>query len=236
MFVFMISILMLHQVYSACQVVNIFTGNTAVQAGIVDQHNAFRRAVEPTAADMLMMSWSDEVAASAQAWVDKCVLAHGPSSTRMLGGYELGQNLFFARSLRSWEKVIKAWYSEVANYRYPNGSNGRAIGHYTQVVWNSSYKVGCGVALCPNSIYYYGCNYYRAGNYRGVAPYKAGTPCSSCPKACDNKLCTNPCPYINKYSNCAALKKQAGCGNVLVNAWCPAECKCTDTIIPIGKK
>lgn len=31
-----------------------------------------------------------------------------------------------------------------------------------QVVWNSSYKVGCGVAFCRNSTYFYGCHYYRA--------------------------------------------------------------------------
>lgn len=31
-----------------------------------------------------------------------------------------------------------------------------------QVVWNSSYKIGCGVKLCPNGIYFYACHYYRA--------------------------------------------------------------------------
>lgn len=31
-------------------------------------------------------SYDEEVAASAQAWVDKCILAHGPPSTRSLNG------------------------------------------------------------------------------------------------------------------------------------------------------
>lgn len=31
-------------------------------------------------------SYSEEVAASAQAWADNCVLAHGEPSTRMLNG------------------------------------------------------------------------------------------------------------------------------------------------------
>ncbi|XP_071768599.1 cysteine-rich venom protein [Centroberyx gerrardi] len=235
MFAFLICILTLHGVYSACNLVSVCTEDPAVQAQIVDQHNAFRRAVEPTASDMLIMNWSDEVAATAQAWVDKCILAHGPTSSRMLEGYALGENLFYASALHSWEAVVNAWHSEVANYQYPNGSaNGRAIGHYTQVVWYSSYKVGCGAKLCPNNIYFYGCHYYRAGNFRTVAPYKAGPPCASCPNACENKLCTNPCPYINRFLNCPALKKQAGCSNKLVYAWCPAACKCTDEIIPIG--
>lgn len=33
---------------------------------------------------------------------------------------------------------------------------------FCQVVWNSSYKVGCGMTLCPNGIYFYACHYYRA--------------------------------------------------------------------------
>uniref|UniRef100_A0A667X6V6 Cysteine-rich venom protein-like n=1 Tax=Myripristis murdjan TaxID=586833 RepID=A0A667X6V6_9TELE len=123
----------------------------------------------------------------------------------------------------------------VENYQYPNGStNGKAIGHYTQVVWYSSYKVGCGAKLCPGNIYFYGCHYYRAGNFRTVAPYKAGPPCASCPNSCENKLCNNPCPYINRFRNCPALKKQHGCSNTLVYAWCPAECKCNNEIIAVG--
>ncbi|KAM3872998.1 cysteine-rich venom protein pseudecin [Diretmus argenteus] len=236
MFALLICILTLHSV-SACNVPDICTENTAIQAEIVEQHNAYRRSVEPTAADMLIMNWSDEVAASARNWVDRCELAHGPPSTRMLQGYELGENLFFASALHTWDKVVSAWHSEVANYQYPNGSiNGGAIGHYTQIVWNSSYKVGCAGTLCKGNVYYYGCHYYRAGNFRRVPPYKVGPPCASCPDACENKLCTNPCPYVNTYRNCPAMKNQwvGGCGNALVHKWCPAECKCANEIFPPG--
>ncbi|KAF0031783.1 hypothetical protein F2P81_016338 [Scophthalmus maximus] len=78
-------------------------------------------------------------------------------------GYELGENLFYSSSPYPWTDVVGAWHSEVSHYLYPNGStNGGTIGHYTQVVWNSSYRVGCGMTLCPNNIYFYGCHYYRA--------------------------------------------------------------------------
>ncbi|XP_064865813.1 cysteine-rich venom protein [Oncorhynchus nerka] len=237
MFALLVCILTLHEVYTVCNVVNICPDSTAVQVEILNQHNAFRRAVTPTARDMLKMNWSEEAAASAQAWVDTCSMAHGPPSSRMLGDYEMGENLFMSSASKNWTQIVTAWHSEVIDYSYPNGSiNGKSIGHYTQVVWNSSYKVGCGVALCPGSVYFYGCQYYRAGNYRGVAPYKEGATCADCPNSCENKLCTNPCPYINKYVNCAALKKQAGCSNPLVYAWCPALCLCTSKIIPIAKK
>lgn len=38
-----------------CVFIGICTENTTVQAEIVDLHNAFRRAVQPTASDMLLM-------------------------------------------------------------------------------------------------------------------------------------------------------------------------------------
>ncbi|XP_063735968.1 cysteine-rich venom protein pseudecin [Eleginops maclovinus] len=184
---------------------------------------------------MLQMSYDDQVAASAQAWVDQCDLAHGAPSTRMINGYELGENLYYASKPYPWTDVIKAWHSEVSRYLYPHGStNGKTVGHYTQVVWSSSYKIGCGVKLCRNSIYFYACHYYRAGNFRTWSPYKEGPTCDSCPNDCVDKLCTNPCPFINKYINCPTLKKLFGCTNVLVKAWCPAACECTTEIIPIA--
>ncbi|XP_014890228.1 cysteine-rich venom protein isoform X2 [Poecilia latipinna] len=234
MFVILICILTLQDVHTACVVQDVCPENTTVQAEIVNVHNAFRRAVEPAAADMLMMTYSLELAASAQAWVDKCTLSHGPASTRLLDGYELGENLFYTSSPSSWTTVLTAWHSEKSHYLYPNGStNRRPIGHYTQVVWNSSYKVGCGFALCPNNIYFYGCHYFRAGNFKRWPPYKVGTSCASCPNNCVDKLCTNPCPYINSFINCPRLKVLSGCSDPLVFAWCPASCKCTTEIIPI---
>ncbi|XP_053466921.1 cysteine-rich venom protein pseudechetoxin [Ictalurus furcatus] len=202
-----------------------------VQDEIVNVHNAFRRAVVPTASNMLKMNWSEEVATSAQDWANTCAMAHGPPSSRMLGSYQMGENLFKSSELLPWTDVVTAWHNEVANYNYPTGSaNGKEIGHYTQVIWFSSYEVGCGVAKCGND-YFYDCQYYRAGNYRRVPPYSLGEPCSACPQACDNKLCTNPCPYVNTFANCPALKKQGPCSDYL-QKWCSAQCFCTTEIIP----
>ncbi|XP_056300667.1 cysteine-rich venom protein latisemin [Pseudoliparis swirei] len=236
MFEVLICILAVQGAHSVCVVpAAICPEDTAVQAQIVGRHNAFRRAVQPTASNMLLMSYSEEIAASAQAWVDKCIVAHGAPSTRLLDGYDMGENMFYSFGPDSWTKAVDTWHREGSHFLYPNGSsNSQTIGHYTQVVWNSSYKIGCGVAMCPNNIYLYSCQYFRAGNFRGWIPYKAGPSCASCPNHCEDKLCTNPCPYINKYINCPTLKAMTGCSNALVYAWCPASCRCTDEIIPIA--
>ncbi|XP_041963087.1 cysteine-rich venom protein latisemin [Alosa sapidissima] len=240
MFMLTVWTLTVLQMCTACSLPNICTDSSAVQEEIVNAHNAFRRAVKPTASNMLKMSWNQTVADSAQQWVDKCEMRHGPSSSRLIEGYELGENLFKTGGSNTWTEVVSAWHSEEENYQYPTGShNGQPIGHYTQVVWYSSYQVGCGVAKCGSS-YFYGCHYYRAGNFytggQGIPPYTEGEPCSACPDSCEDKLCTNPCPYINKFINCPALKLLAGCTNTYVRAFCSALCLCQTEIVPLAKK
>ncbi|XP_034554290.1 cysteine-rich venom protein [Notolabrus celidotus] len=232
MFAFLICILALHQAQSACVLQDICTDSKAVQDEIVEMHNGYRKTVQPPAADMLKMSYSEKLAASSQAWVDECNVAHGPPSTRMLDGYELGENLFYSNSPVSWTEVILAWHNEAPLYQYPESAK-VSTGHYVQIVWNSSYKVGCGVALCPNNIYFYACQYNRAGNFQNWPPYKPGSPCDLCPNDCEDNLCTNPCPYIDYFLNCPSMKAKIGCGHKQMKVSCPASCTCFDKIIPI---
>uniref|UniRef100_A0AAY4ASK3 SCP domain-containing protein n=1 Tax=Denticeps clupeoides TaxID=299321 RepID=A0AAY4ASK3_9TELE len=181
---------------------------TATQQEIVDQHNNFRRLVQPSASNMLRMKWDNTLADSAQQWVNQCQLTPSPVSGTSLF---YGENLFLASKPCSWTEVVTAWHSEVKNYQFPTGStNGRHVYSFLQVVWYSSYQVGCGAAQCGN-LYFYACQYLRAGNFKGIAPYTAGEPCAECPNSCEDNLCTNPCPYIDKSSNCPTLKLQEGC-------------------------
>ncbi|XP_058881926.1 cysteine-rich venom protein Cau1-like [Acipenser ruthenus] len=146
-----------------------------------------------------------------------------------------GENLYMSSSADSWDMAVQAWYDEVKDFKYGVGStNGAVVGHYTQVVWYRSNKVGCAVAHCPGSKYeyFYVCQYCPPGNDQNLlpTPYKAGPSCGDCPNACEDKLCTNPCSYSDMYSNCPTLKGTFGCGHPSVLAWCPASCKCTNEI------
>ena len=82
------------------------------------------------------------------------------------------------------------WYKEVVYY--PQNTAKEPVGHYTQVVWADTSRVGCGV-IAQYSLNEYGenahwlrhdlvCDYYTPGNYKGASPYKIGDAASDCPE------------------------------------------------------
>ncbi|KAJ8261747.1 hypothetical protein GJAV_G00157950 [Gymnothorax javanicus] len=174
----------------------------------VNSHNQYRASVNPSASNMLYMTWDEALAITARAWARHCKFIHNPR----LDTHEevhptfqsVGENLWVGTpaSYFSVERAVKLWHDEVAHYRYVSNecSPGEVCGHYTQVVWATSYKVGCAVQNCPNGVQYYSsrpgaifvCNYGDAGNYLGVKPFKTGRPCSACgADTCRNSLCRN---------------------------------------------
>ncbi|KFQ17414.1 Serotriflin, partial [Merops nubicus] len=171
------------------------TSRADQQKLIVDKHNALRRAVKPTASNMLKMEWSRPAAENAQKWANQCTLTHSPVNMRTTN-VPCGENLFMSSAPFSWPYAIQAWYNEVKDFKYGTGATtrGAVIGHYTQVVWSKSSQIGCAVAYCPNREYkyFYVCHYCPAGNLISSipTPYKAGPPCGDCPNACDNGLCS----------------------------------------------
>ncbi|XP_067387207.1 serotriflin-like [Emydura macquarii macquarii] len=205
------------------------------QKEIIDKHNALRRGVIPTTSNMLRMEWSPAAAENAKSWANECILSHSPPERRTTT-VNCGENLYMSTAPASWSDVIQPWYNEVENFEYGIGPTTpeAVIGHYTQVVWYKSDQIGCAVAFCPQNeySYFYVCHYCPAGNIRDLmkTPYKSGAPCGDCPNACDSGLCTNPCKYVDIYSNCPDLAKTYGCTNSLVKKNCLASCRCTTEI------
>ena len=74
--------------------------------------------------------------------------------------------------------VEEGWYdSEEPNYNYGSGtSNGGVIGHFTQMVWDETSKLGCGIARTGETLTsggldwageseYSVCRYVKPGNW-----------------------------------------------------------------------
>ncbi|KFO30390.1 Cysteine-rich secretory protein 2 [Fukomys damarensis] len=137
-----------------------------VQREIVNKHNELRRAVSPSASDMLKMEWSSAAARKAQVWADQCKYRHSRNEDRKLD-VSCGENLFMSSAPYSWSSAIQLWYDEEENFIFNVGPKtpSAVIGHYTQVVWYSSSRVGCGIAHCPRNPvlkYYMVCQYCPA--------------------------------------------------------------------------
>ncbi|XP_019137666.1 cysteine-rich venom protein kaouthin-2 isoform X1 [Corvus cornix cornix] len=164
---------------------------------IVDRHNALRKGVKPTASNMMKMEWCPPAAENAQNWANQCTLRHSPPNLRRTN-VPCGENLFMSSAPLSWSYVLQSWYNEEKNFKYGTGAKtkGAVVGHYTQMVWHNSYKIGCGLAFCSNTTYsyFYVCQYCPAGNLISSmkTPYKEGEPCGDCPNSCEDGLCTNP--------------------------------------------
>jgi pathogenesis-related protein 1 len=69
-------------------------------------------------------------------------------------------------------EVVNLWVGEGRSYnRAANRcAPGAVCGHYTQVVWRSTRRLGCAVAHCADSEIWV-CNYDPPGNYVGHRPY-----------------------------------------------------------------
>ncbi|XP_032530230.1 serotriflin-like [Danaus plexippus] len=206
-----------------------------VRRKIVLYHNFFRTKVRPTASNMLLMSWHSLAAKQAQIYADKCIfLQHNDpreNTVPYLGS--CGQNLFVSSHKTPWFFAIKNWFLEYQNFTYGAPiSNLKAVGHYTQMMWATSHKLGCGVSKCSGGpwgqFYNYVCHYCPTGNYESIIqyPYKLGRPCGDCPGQCvSGYLCSNSCPVKDFYSNCESLQKYT---DVCERGVCNATCGCGD--------
>ncbi|CAG9784377.1 unnamed protein product [Diatraea saccharalis] len=184
---------------------------------------------------MLVMSWDEQAAEQAQRYAEQCqYLVHNDNMERELPHYgSCGQNLFVASSKTPWFYALKVWFIEYQKFKYGVPVRDlKAVGHYTQMVWATTHKVGCGLAFCDGGpwghFYNYVCHYCPGGNIDTLVhyPYKAGKPCSDCPDDCvQGKLCKNSCPRRDYFSNCDELLNTVP--DYCSQGYCNATCECS---------
>jgi pathogenesis-related protein 1 len=147
---------------------------------IIATHNKWR-----AEAGVQALSHSPKLAKSAQAWANhlkqsrNCDMQHSNPK----GSY--GENLYWASPLMwsdgrkelrkvSPTEVIDSWGNEKADYDHARNEckAGAVCGHYTQMVWHNTLKVGCAMATCGNTHeQVWVCHYSPAGNIVGETPY-----------------------------------------------------------------
>ncbi|EEF40265.1 basic form of pathogenesis-related protein 1 [Ricinus communis] len=130
----------------------------------INAHNAARAAV-----GVGPMTWDNTVAAYAQNYanqrINDCRLVHS--------GGRYGENIAWSSGDLSGTAAVKLWVDEKAFYNYNSNTcaAGQQCGHYTQVVWRNSVRLGCAKVRCRNGGTFITCNYDPPGNFVNQRPY-----------------------------------------------------------------
>jgi pathogenesis-related protein 1 len=172
---------------------NSASGETGRLIGITAAHNAVRarpRLVNNPAPNPALppLTWSTDLAATAQAYADK--LAQGDCQLVHSMAPGLGENLaYYGGQKATATQAVEGWAAEEQCYTFgtfmrddvcdmtctdKQFSNG--CGHYTQLVWRNTSQVGCGVATCTAKLRgleqeIWVCNYKAPGNYISQKAY-----------------------------------------------------------------
>ena len=160
------------------------SGEPPSLTGIVAAQNAVRAAhgVGP-------LVWDADLATVAQAWAETCTDidgAHRPRRSqrgpyrelrraRRRGYVRRREHLRFVGARATGPAAVTSWANEESHYHYDTNTcdAGQQCGHYTQIVWATTTKVGCGYHKCTG-LTYSGtivCDYAPGGNISGQKPY-----------------------------------------------------------------
>lgn len=154
------------------------TGSSLTEAeanAVVADHNRIRAEALPF---YVPLSWDNGLAAHAQAWADHLaawnptdfsVNPHRPYNP----AFPVGENIaaFWGRA-GSGVDAVRLWETEKPLYsgEAMTWENIQTFGHYTQIIWDRTTRVGCGRAVSRTGSVFIVCNYSPPGNVIGETP------------------------------------------------------------------
>jgi hypothetical protein len=163
-------------------------GEPAELAGITQYHNQVRAMIDTTGVaggPLPALAWDASLAATAAAWVARCqdgdgngLVDHNPDRSTGHPWY-VGENIFGSGGTATAHDAVLlpvyGWASEATHYHYATNScdPGATCGHYTQVVWRATQRLGCALGRCPGLTFASAivCDYGPGGNVGNQPPY-----------------------------------------------------------------
>jgi pathogenesis-related protein 1 len=155
------------------------SGEPAGLASIASAHNQVRAGV-----GVGPLAWDASLARTAAAWAARCVDLNGDgfvdhNADRSAGSsVYVGENIYASTAppdAVTGPQAVSAWAAEAADYDDASNTcaTGRVCGHYTQIVWAGTTRVGCAKQDCPSLRFRTNvvCDYAPGGNVVGQRPY-----------------------------------------------------------------
>jgi pathogenesis-related protein 1 len=144
------------------------TAPSTFETEILSEHNRVRASVRPAPRTPLPpLVWDESLAELARGWAQRCPSGHRPRN-------RYGENIYWSGGMPATaQSAVGAWAEEAEYYDYGSTvctRDGRQswaeCGHYTQVVWRESTRLGCAMrANCPGQLEnVVVCNYDPPGN------------------------------------------------------------------------
>jgi general stress protein YciG len=146
---------------------------TSLDQRLLAAHNR-----ERSAAGIAALAWDSELAAEAASWGGQLAASgafeHDPDTGE---DDPQGENLWAGtRGAYAPEEMVEGWIEEKKYFRpgrFPDNSltgDFADVGHYTQLMWRESDRVGCALAEGPEEEVLV-CRYRTAGNVVGERPF-----------------------------------------------------------------
>ena len=136
-------------------------------------HNAVR-----SAAGVAPLSWDPALSDAAGAYAMQLALTNSFQHSTPDARGATGENLWMGtHGAYSYDAMVRGWVSEQRNFvpglfpRVSRSGNWEDVGHYTQMVWPTTTRVGCAVSSNARADFLV-CRYSPAGNVNGrPVPY-----------------------------------------------------------------
>jgi hypothetical protein len=143
-------------------------GETGRMVGFVESHNEIRSeyGLEP-------LVWDDALAQAAAEWIEVlssergCVPEHDLDSP-------LGENIAWNSGFESHAcRVTEGWAQEVEDWDFDAQACTGSCGHWTQIVWATTERMGCAVTPCADDpeAELWMCTYDPPGNVSDQPPF-----------------------------------------------------------------
>uniref|UniRef100_A0A5K3G2D1 SCP domain-containing protein n=1 Tax=Mesocestoides corti TaxID=53468 RepID=A0A5K3G2D1_MESCO len=174
---------------------------------IMECHTKLRESVQPTASNMQLMTYSEELENLAQEYASACA----PTYPKLVGRFE---NVGFSVMLSNdrsfqFDDLCKV---NSSLYCFEKDTCSYDCQTYKRMVWATSTQVGCAANKCrtllstSKPIYWLVCLYKPGVELVDTRPYEAGHMCSKCQEGqtCYRNQCTKDAPSAGPTSTSSA--------------------------------